>query len=234
MERLANTPELLDGPLDDPRVLEGNLRDLSRVNRLLGGVALSRRAVEALSPGSEATTLLDVGTGAADIPVALMVGWRRAGRRLSVTATDDRQAVLDAAVALRPALARIGDLRLEIADGRRLPYSDGAFDLAHASLVLHHLEPAEGVALLREMRRVATRGVVINDLTRGWIAYASAWLLTRVATRNRFTRNDAPLSVRRAYTPAEMRALLAEAGLRPVHESRHRIGARWAVAAVPG
>jgi ubiquinone/menaquinone biosynthesis C-methylase UbiE len=233
VERLADTPELLDGPLDDARTLEGNLRDLARINRLLGGVLVSRRALDALTSGPEAATLLDVGTGGADIPVALMAGWRRAGRRLSVTATDDRQAVLDAAVAIRPALARIGGLRLEVADGRRLPYPDRAFDLAHASLVLHHLEPADAVALLREMRRVATRGVIVNDVTRGRIAYASAWLLAHFATRNRFTRHDAPLSVQRAYTPAEMRDLLAQAGLRPVHEARFRLGARWAAAAVP-
>ena len=50
------------------------------------------------------------------------------------------------------------------ADGRSLPYSDASFDVAHASLVLHHLEPADVVALLREMNRVSRRGIVVNDL----------------------------------------------------------------------
>ena len=45
MRRLADTPELLDGPLDDPVALADNLRDLRRVNRHLGGIALSRRAL---------------------------------------------------------------------------------------------------------------------------------------------------------------------------------------------
>jgi ubiquinone/menaquinone biosynthesis C-methylase UbiE len=232
VERLADTPELLDGPLADAADLAGNLRDLGRVNRLLGGVGLSERALEALAPGTERVAMLDVGTGAADIPVAMMASWRRRGRRLEVTAVEDRREVLDAAIAIRPALAALDGLRLEVADGRRLPYPDGAFDVAHASMVLHHLEPPDAVALLGEMRRVASRGVVVNDLARSRLAWLGAWLLTRIATRNRFTRNDAPLSVRRAYTVDEVRWLLLEARLRPIHEAHGFVRHRFALAAV--
>ena len=40
MRRTPDVEELLDGPLDDPAALIGNLRDLRRVNRWLGGVSL--------------------------------------------------------------------------------------------------------------------------------------------------------------------------------------------------
>ena len=46
MRRLAGARELLDGPLDDPDALRGNLRDLARINRLMGGTAASRRALD--------------------------------------------------------------------------------------------------------------------------------------------------------------------------------------------
>ncbi len=81
-------------------------------------------------------------------------------------------------------------------------------------MLLHHLDPTVAVAVLAEMARVARRGVVVNDLVRGRLAWLGAWLLTRLRTRNRYTRYDAPLSVRRAYTVAELTALLAAAGLR--------------------
>jgi ubiquinone/menaquinone biosynthesis C-methylase UbiE len=125
----------------------------------------------------------------------------------------------------------IPGLRLAVADGRELPYPDGTFDIAHASLVLHHLEPEEAVALLRDMARVARLGVVINDLARGRLAWAGACLLAHLTTRNAFTRHDAPLSVRRAYTVAEARALFERAGLRPMFEARGFLGHRWAIAA---
>ena len=72
MRRLSDVDELLDGPLDDPAVLRGNLHDLARVNRRLGGAALSIRAVDALAGDRSSLDVVDVGTGAADIPVALL------------------------------------------------------------------------------------------------------------------------------------------------------------------
>ncbi len=236
MRRLANTAELLDGPLDDATALAGNLRDLRRANALLGGVRLSREAIDALvgagGGGRAGIELLDVGTGGADIPVALIDDWRRNGRRLAVTAVDDRPEVLAAARLARPDLERVEGLRLGVADGRALPYDNRAFDVAHASLLVHHLEPDEAVRLLGEMARVSRRGVVVNDLSRGPLRWAGAWLLAHLATRNRLTRHDGPLSVRRAYTAVEMHALLAVAGLRPIATRRDILRHRYAIAAV--
>jgi ubiquinone/menaquinone biosynthesis C-methylase UbiE len=233
MERLGNTLEHLDGPLGERATLAGNLRDLRRVNRFLGGTSLSRRAIDALVlPGAAARTirLLDIGTGAADIPVALLASWRAAGRELEVTAIDSRPEVI-AAASEQFGLANVAGLHLAVADGLELPFEAGAFDIAHASLVLHHLEPAAAVGLLREMRRVTSVGVVVNDLARGGLAWFGAWLLAHLATGNAFTRHDAPLSVRRAYTVAEARALFERARLVPVVEIRGFAGHRWAMAA---
>jgi hypothetical protein len=64
------------------------------------------------------------------------------------------------------------------------------------------------------MRRVAARGVVAVDLQRSDGAWLNVWLLTRLSTRNRLTRSDGPLSVRRAFTVDEMLDLSRRAGLR--------------------
>src|SRR5690242_6003110 len=155
MDRLLGVPELLDGPLDDQRALVANLRDLARLNRVTGGTTLSKRAMAALATGPAPATILDVGTGAVDIAAALLAAAARAGRDLTVTATDSRREVLDAALVARPALAQVAGLELELADGRDLPYPDASFDVAHASLVLHHLGRDDAIAFLRELRRVA-------------------------------------------------------------------------------
>src|SRR6185503_16625573 len=207
MERLAHAEELLDGPLEDLDELAGNLRDLRRINRMLG-TRLSRRALGRLAPGLGPVTLIDVGTGAADIPVALLADAAGRGRDLRITAIDERSEVIDAARRLRPSLDRLPGLELAVGDGRSLPFPDGSFDVAHTSLVLHHLEPGDAVALLREMARVSRTGVVVNDLVRGRLFVVGAWLLSHLATRNRLSRNDAPLSVRRAYSRRELRELV--------------------------
>lgn len=228
MNRLIGVVELLDGPLDDPAALVANLRDLARLNRVSGGIGLSRRAIAAL--GNPAT-ILDVGTGGADIPIALLAAAARDRRRLTVTATDSRAEVLAAARAARPGIDRIAGLTLEIADGRGLPYPDGAFDVAHASLVIHHLEPNEAVAFLCELRRVARNGIVINDLVRGRLAWIGTWLAVHTLATGRYTRHDGPLSVRRAYSRTELLALVDEAGLTPVATIAGFAGHRVAIAA---
>jgi ubiquinone/menaquinone biosynthesis C-methylase UbiE len=227
MRRSVDVEELLDGPLDDPGALIGNLRDLARANRWLGGVHLSAKGLAVLAPKGTPLTVLDVGTGGADIPLALIDRARAVGTRLSVTATDSRSEVLAAAVLAKPRLATTADLALRVADGRSLPFPDGSFDIAHCSMVLHHLEPPAAVEVLREMARVARRGIVVNDLVRSRLAWIGAWLLSHLATTNRYTRVDGPLSVRRAYTVAELTSLIAAAGLRVeatvLDPFRHRV-----------
>jgi ubiquinone/menaquinone biosynthesis C-methylase UbiE len=237
MERLTDAAELLDGSLDDQAALVGNLRDLRRLNRLLGGVRLSRLAIERLvgergAAGSQ-LSLLDVGTGGADIPVALLADARRRGLRMRVVAIDSRPQVIAAAALARPGIAHCRGLLLDVGDGSTLPYPDDAFDVVHCSLVIHHFEPDDAVALLREMARVARLGIVVNDLARGRLAWLGAAAISTLFSANRYTRYDAPLSVRRAYTLAEVGGLLADAGLRPVAEIGGFFGHRFAIAAIP-
>jgi ubiquinone/menaquinone biosynthesis C-methylase UbiE len=233
MERLARTSELMDGPLDDRVALATNLRDLRRVNRMLGGTDLSRRALAVLAgTDRRPLTILDVGTGAADIPAALIADAAQQGVSLRVTALDSRPEMLQTAVATRPGLATIASLRLRVGDGRRLADADREYDIAHSSMVIHHLEPDEAVTFLREMGRVAGRGVIVNDLIRSRLNWVGAWLISHLLTASRYTRHDAPLSVRRAYTLVELEALVERAGLRPVATIRGRFGHRYAIAAI--
>ena len=232
MKRLAGAHELLDGPLDDA-TLAGNLRDLARVNRWLDGSSLSWRALlrlRELSPSTRALRLLDIGTGSADIPRDLLRRARAAQLGLEITATDVRPQIVDLA---RANSAGVEGLTVEPADPRRLDFGDGTFDVAHASLVLHHLEPEAATELLTEMRRVAPRGVIVNDLDRARRWWLGARLLTLLATGNRYTRHDAPLSVRRAYRPDEIGALARAAGLREVARLWARPGYRYALVLVP-
>jgi ubiquinone/menaquinone biosynthesis C-methylase UbiE len=234
MDRSDGSSEHLDGPLDDQPTLVGNLRDLRMLNRLSGGVALSRWGVNRLLDGStEAGTVIDVGTGAADIPVALLAdaAWR--GRTIDVTAVDSRSEVLAAARLARPTLDRIQRLRLALVDPHRLPYQNETFDVGHASLVVHHLDDDAAVRFLAELGRVSRRGVVINDLHRGELGLLGAWLAGRLLTRNRYTRDDSLLSVRRAYTLAETETMLRRAGLEPIDRRTSAFGQRYAIVAVP-
>jgi ubiquinone/menaquinone biosynthesis C-methylase UbiE len=209
VKRLGGADELLDGELD-AHTLEGNLRDLARVNTLLDGAGLSWRALRPHFTLGKPLRVLDVGTGGADIPRALVSAARRANAKLEMVATDVRPEIV--AFAWQTAAAE-PSFEVLLAPADRIDEPDDSYDVAHASLVLHHLEPAACVALLKEMARVAASAVIVNDLDRGrhWLLIAR--VMSRLMTRNRYTRNDAPLSVQRAYRPNEVAQLAARAGL---------------------
>jgi ubiquinone/menaquinone biosynthesis C-methylase UbiE len=200
------THELLDGERLDPADLRINLREMAMLNRLPGGTADSVRETLRLLDKSNHPAVLDVGTGSGDFARRLR-GRRRAAH---ITAIDLRPEVLE--IAARN-LRDTNDVTLLQADARSLPFDDGAVDVAHASLLLHHFDPTDAVAALREMRRVARRGVVINDLRRGQVAFAISALTVLALSRGRYTRHDGVLSARRAYTLPELDDLAAEAGL---------------------
>ena len=70
-------------------------------------------------------------------------------------------------------------------------------------------------------------GFIINDLHRSRVAHVSIYLITRLLTKNRLTRYDAPVSVMNAFTPSEMTAMAQEAGVKYFEVNRHfpyRIG----------
>jgi 2-polyprenyl-3-methyl-5-hydroxy-6-metoxy-1,4-benzoquinol methylase len=223
--RAQHAAEHLDGsvPLADR---SASLTDVARLNGLFGGrlitVTQVRRLLARL-PSNRVITILDVGTGGADIPMALVRWARRAGRRLRVLALDRDRPTLDIA---RRAAAGYPEIALLQGDALDLPVRPRSVDLAISALTLHHLEPDEAVRFLAQLDDAARAGVVVNDLMRSRAAYAMVWLATRVLARHWISRHDGPLSVRRAYTPPEVRALCQKAAMRGVCVWRYPLLAR--------
>ena len=75
------------------------------------------------------------------------------------------------------------------------------------------------VAFARECLRVCRTGLLIHDLIRHPLHLAFAYAGMPLY-RSRLTRNDAPASVRQAYTVEEMRDMLRQAGARRIDLQR--------------
>ena len=207
--------EWMDLPGQDPALVDECLEDLRRLNHFTGGIFLTLRALGRLTPEfalGDNLEILDVATGGGDFPRAMAAWAERRGLRAHILATDLSPEILGRAARGKSPPG----MEFAVADARRLPFDDGAFDVATCSLLLHHLEPDDAVLMLGEMRRVARRGVIINDLVRSWVGYLGGLVVPRMMSRNPLFRHDAPLSVRRAYTRDEMSALAARARLGPV------------------
>lgn len=213
----------MDAPGADARELARSLGFIRRINGALGYrrqvVGHLARFARAWPPG-ETITVLDVATGSGDIPRAIL-GWaRRAGHDVRVVGLDRH------AVTARVA-QQAGGVTIVRGDALRLPFVDGVFDYAITSMFLHHLDDADVVTALREMGRVARRGIIASDLVRNRRAYAWISLFTLGATE--IVRHDAPVSVAQAFTLAEAEDLRGRAGLGFARVHKH-FGHRFTIA----
>ncbi len=223
----------MDQPDVDPRALRQALDHVAAVNRWLGGRrALLLHLPEALRLSRGHDTgggqprdpgpfrILDVGTGSGDLPMAVARWARKRDLAVEVTGIDLHDRTLR--VAARRT-AQDPAVRVLRGDGLRLPFAEGAFDVALLSMTLHHMDGPALLAILRELGRVARQGrVLVSELERCLPNYLGARLLgATLWRRNPITRHDGPLSVLRAFTPAELLELAGDAGLPGAHVHRH-------------
>ncbi len=217
--RLVGASELMESPDVELRELGQALRGLEGINRSLGGLRLIRSQLAPLLPVSPAPLrILDVGTGFADIPRALVRWARRGGFPVEVEAVDRHAGILELA---GRACAGYPEIRLHRADALALPFPDGSFDIVLASLILHHMEGSDPIRFLREVDRVACRAVIVNDLRRGRWPFVVTWASLRLLSRSRIHHHDGPVSIRRSFLPQELLDLALAAGWTDPRVSRH-------------
>jgi ubiquinone/menaquinone biosynthesis C-methylase UbiE len=215
-------PEMMDDPSVPSCEHRRALAGLARINALSRASASVWEGVERVlgpsfsvqSAGIGASiSLLDVATGSGDVALGVARCARAMGYRTLVHVCDISSEALDAA-AERAARVRV-PVALHRFDVRvhALPFADHEVDVAMCSLFLHHLDAVDAIRCLREMARVARRGVVVNDLVRSQRGLLAARIAGRVVTRSQIVRIDAVRSVRAAWTPQELGELAEAAGL---------------------
>jgi len=204
-------PEMMDDAQADPKSLRASLAYIRRINRLLGYSRLIIRQLNRFSarwnPG-QTIRILDVGTGSADIPLAILRWAKRRQLDVRVVGLD-----LHATIVEEAREAGIHEPRLQIVrgDALRLPFADNSFDYAITSMFLHHLDETDVVQTLREMSRVAARGIIASDLLRLNRSYAFIWLATLLS--HPMVKHDARVSIAQAFSRDEAMDLRRRAGL---------------------
>ena len=217
--RLTGVVERMDRPGVGVKELGRTLTDLARINRAFGGTRIVLRYLcPWLSRLRQPIRVLDVGTGFADLPRAI-VGWaRRKGISLTVEALDHHAEICALAT---QACADYPEIRIREGDALALSYPDQSFDVAFASQILHHMEGEEPIRLLRELRRVARHGVLVSDLRRGTWPFLVTSAALHLVPSSPLIRHDGPLSIRRGFVPAELLALADAAGWNTPQVFRH-------------
>ncbi|HEY1105258.1 MAG TPA: methyltransferase domain-containing protein [Agromyces sp.] len=206
--------EVMDDPACDPEMLSRTFEQFRLVNSVVSGAgAVYRDWIRPRLSPVWTTRLLDVGTGAADLPRRWLRRATAEGMRLEITAIDPDPRALAAAQA---AVERdpVDGLELLGATTSELADDDRHFDLVVSNHMLHHLDGREFGALLADSERLAEFGgtVVHGDIERSRFAYAAFAAGTLPfrsnLLRDSFIRVDGLASIRRSHTAAELAGVL--------------------------
>ena len=213
-------PELMDDPLLERGRHEAALRGLSWLNYLSGSARIIWPPLAALARqlGRQQLRVLDVATGAGDVPVRLWRMARRAGLHLEIHGLDVSPRAVE--FAARRAAAEQAAIHFSVLDvlAGSLP---GGFDVVTCSLFLHHLAEEQAVLLLQAMANATKHLVLVNDLRRSAAGLAVTRLAAWILSGSDVVRVDGPRSVRAAFTVHEAAALARAAGLKGAIVERH-------------
>jgi ubiquinone/menaquinone biosynthesis C-methylase UbiE len=203
-----------------PAEYEGCIVELQRVNRWLGDESALRDSLlkEIERAGLQSFSVLDVGAGSGEL-LRVAAKWaRETDRRASFVGLELNERSATAILEESREFPEIGSVR---SDAFRLPFTDREFDYAICSLFTHHFRDERVVDLLREMSRVAGRGIFVIDLHRDPVAYYFYTTVGRLFLRNRLIREDGALSILRSFKPDELERLGRAAGLSNVAIEKH-------------
>jgi len=204
--------ELLDagvGTMDDVRQ---NLAEMWYMNKLFGGVrAVTRRLYTRLLKSSTQATILELGTGSG-----------RLGRDISTWAIqhqrDVRLILLDISSrhlkVANDTVATQSDTTLIQADATQLPFATRKVDYVVSSLFLHHFDPIPLTRLLAQLHQSVTGTIIMSDITRSHLSLLGFRMVQPLLARHYLTKHDGLLSIRRAYTPSELRQIAQDAGMK--------------------
>jgi SAM-dependent methyltransferase len=170
--------------------------------------ALEAGLAQLLGPGERGRnlTLLDVGTGAGDLPRAAS-GWAaRRGITLRGLGVERHRAAAR--------LAHELGVPCVVACGSAMPFR--SIDIVLISQLLHHFDDDAAIALIAEACAVARHGVILTDL-RPALAAASGFRVAGWALRfHRHTIGDGVTSLARGRTAAALGELARRGGARNI------------------
>ena len=212
--------ENIDKGTYTPEEYEGCIVELQRVNEWLGDAKALRGSLlkEIERQDLRSFSVLDVGAGSGEL-LRVVAKWaRETDRTPALIGLELNQR---SAQAILEESAEFPEITSVQGSGLVLPFPDGTIDYVISSLTLHHFDDDGAVGILREMSRVARRGIFVIDLHRNPMAYFFYTTLGRVILHNRLLREDGALSILKSFTPDELGKLGQQADLKHVVVEKH-------------
>lgn len=220
--RRSQKPELMDDFEVDGFIIEQTLRELEIINKWLGGNYVTINAIDKLIGKDRDKTwrIIDLGCGGGEMLKLIALWARKRSIRVELIGIDANQHVVNYAEKNSLEFPEISFITGNVLSEDVMPM---AADIITATLFTHHFSDKDLIWLFQRAKKCASVGLVINDLHRHWFAYRSIKMLTALFSKSPLVKNDAGLSVLRAFKKHELVRILQAAGI-----SQFSIKWRWA------
>lgn len=189
-----------------PEEYDRFLREIRLVNRFAGDIRALKNSLlrEIKREKLREFSVLDVGAGSGEL---LRVVARFARKNRLQTRLYGLELNARSAVSILEESAHYGEISAVRGDALRLPFADDSFDYAICSLFTHHFTDENVTRILRELRRVARRRIFVIDLHRHRAAHFAYQIFCAAFRISPLVREDGLLSIRRSFTPEELKIL---------------------------
>lgn len=216
--------EIMDDLFCSGHVVDQTLWELDKINRWLGGNHVSIEALGVLLSNSkyksETITIADLGCGSGEM-LRLINRWMsRNNYPVFLTGIDANPYII---IYAKNHLKHLSNIELLATSIFSEEFKMRQFDIVVSTLFLHHFSSGQLKQFFRQLKQQVRIGFIINDIHRHWFAYHSIRLITKFFSRSSMVKNDAPLSVLRAFSKAELNEILSGAGI-----TNYIIRWRWA------
>ena len=220
--RRSSEVEIMDTFSGTTDELETILKDINRVNKLLGGYKITLDAVfEMISTGlKESYTILDMGCAEGTMLRKLADEGRKRNIKLHLIGVDLNGQGLELAELYS---TDYPEITYQKADILTTDFSQLNIDVVMTTLTLHHFTDEGVVQFVNRFVKLASIGVVINDLERSPIAYYLFKAFSFFFIKTEIAKKDGLLSVRRAFKMNELQDFAKQ-----VKNASHQIQWKWA------
>ncbi|WP_245532632.1 methyltransferase domain-containing protein [Bernardetia litoralis] len=194
--------ELMDDLDLASKDLKKNLDELEFINTTLGGYKVLTSALDMLYEENKidtktSVTLADIGSGGGDTLRQIAKWFDKKHIETKLTGIDANDFMINYAQNKSKKYPQINYEKLNVFDINSK--NENKYDWATMSLFCHHFTDEELILIFKNIQKLTSKGFIINDLHRNPIAYYSIYFLTRLFNGSYLVKNDAPLSVLRAF-----------------------------------
>lgn len=210
-----NKKEIMDNQNIDEKIKVDEFKELARLNRLFGINKLVLKYTKKFLSQNKINSIIDIGTGAGDLPLYFLNWSKKNNIDLDITAID-----IDP-ISIKYAKENFGNGELVKFKQASVEDIEESFDIAIISQVLHHIDQNDILEFLQNIYLKTNKAIIISDFIRSRTSYWFVKLLLWIFTKNKISRHDGSLSILRSYSDHELKSIFKKINISKFYIYNH-------------